>query len=72
MNSINVQEVFFSLDTEIYYRNKTDLELVAAGLQIRIKCEYMCSYFSKYLLSQLSFLRKIRKNENMAEKKTTY
>ena len=52
-----------------HYRNKMYLELVAAELKIRTNCEYTCSYFHNYLLSQADLLRKIRTNEKYERKK---
>ncbi|CAF1553526.1 unnamed protein product [Didymodactylos carnosus] len=51
------------------YRNKMDVQLMAAELKLRTNCEYTCSYFHDYVLSQPVLLRKIRTNEKYERKK---
>jgi len=70
LNSLNKCPSSFlvSRHFELYYRNKTDLELVGPELQIRIKCRYTCSYFRNTLSLTVEFSQKNRANENMTEK----
>jgi hypothetical protein len=51
------------------YRNKMDVTLVAAELKIRTNCDYSCSYFHDYILSQPSLLKKIRTDGKYERKK---
>ncbi|CAF1253342.1 unnamed protein product [Rotaria sp. Silwood1] len=51
------------------YRNRMDMELVAAELQIRKNANISCKDFYKFILSQEDLLKKIASNEKFGKKK---
>ncbi|CAM4832807.1 unnamed protein product [Rotaria magnacalcarata] len=51
------------------YRNRMDIELVAAELKIRKNADIPCTHFYKFILSQDDLLKKIASNEKFDKKK---
>ncbi len=51
------------------YRNRMDIELVEAELQIRKNSNIPCAYFYEFLLTQEELLKKIASNEKFVRKR---